>query len=275
MVWIDADAVIVDDREDIAGALEPDTQLALVRHRREDVLIPNTGVMAWRAGEFARGLLDRMWASTRFLDHPWWENAALLDALGYDFPRFNRLDRVLRRRFRAAQPLPGVQFLPGEWNWSYLDRSENPRIVHCLGVPVEQRLRDMQARHRRHVRASRARWPPCSRDRQRYASRGSRRHPRNSSSTSSVGPGTPPSPGRPSPPGLSMRASWSTTTPAGLYPAAEQLPVGAARLGGVVAVDEHEVDRLGPALAEVLAALDVPADGGAAALAHRPFDDAA
>lgn len=145
VVWIDADAVIVDDREDIAGALVPDAQLALVRHRREDVLIPNTGVMVWRAGEFARGLLDRMWSSTRFLDHPWWENAALLDALGYDFPRFNRLDRVLRRRFRAAQPVPGVQFLPGEWNWSYLDRSENPRIVHCLGVPVEQRLIDMQA----------------------------------------------------------------------------------------------------------------------------------
>ncbi len=145
VLWIDADAVIVDDGEDIASALEPYAQLALVRHRREDVLIPNTGVMVWRAGEFARGLLDRMWASTRFRDHPWWENAALLDALGYDFPRFNRLDRVLRRRFRAGQPVPGVQFLGGEWNWSYLDRSENPRIVHCLGVPVEQRLRDMQA----------------------------------------------------------------------------------------------------------------------------------
>jgi hypothetical protein len=145
VLWIDADAVIVDDHEDIADALDPDTQLALVQHRRDDELIPNTGVMVWRAGEFARDLLDRVWAATTFVDHPWWENAALLDALGYDFPRFNRLDRVLRRRFRAAPPPPGVQFLPGEWNWSYLDRSENPRIVHCLGVPVEQRLRDMQS----------------------------------------------------------------------------------------------------------------------------------
>jgi hypothetical protein len=145
VVWIDADAVIVDGSEDIVAALEPDAQLALVRHRREGVLIPNTGVMVWRSGDLSRGLLERVWASTRFIDHPWWENAALLDALGYDFPRFNRLDRVLRRRFRAAPHVPGVQFLPGEWNWSYLDRSENPRIVHCLGVPLEQRLRDMQA----------------------------------------------------------------------------------------------------------------------------------
>lgn len=145
VLWIDADAVIVDDRDDVAAALEPDTQLALVQHRRDDELIPNTGVMVWRAGDFARSLLDRMWESTKYVDHPWWENAAMLDALGYDVPRFNRLDRIRRRRLRARQPPPGVQFLPGYWNWSYLDRPADPRIIHCLGVPVEQRLRDMQA----------------------------------------------------------------------------------------------------------------------------------
>jgi hypothetical protein len=145
VLWIDADAVIVDGREDIAGELASDAQLALVQHRRDGALIPNTGVMLWRSGEFARALLDRVWANTRYLNHPWWENAALLDALGYTIPRFNRADRLLRRRLRAAHPVDGVQFLPGHWNWSYLDRAENPRIVHCLGVPVEQRLRDMQA----------------------------------------------------------------------------------------------------------------------------------
>jgi hypothetical protein len=145
VLWIDADAVIVDDRDDVADALQPDTQLALVQHRRDEELIPNTGVMVWRAGEFARTLLDRMWAATRYIDHPWWENAAMLDALGYDVPRFNRLDRIRRRRLRARHAPPGVQFLPGHWNWSYLDRPPDPRIIHCLGVPVEQRLRDMRA----------------------------------------------------------------------------------------------------------------------------------
>jgi hypothetical protein len=145
VLWIDADAVIVDDSQDIAAALAPDAQLALVQHPRDDGLVPNTGVMLWRSGEFARELLDRMWASKRFIHHPWWENAALLDALGYDFPRFNRLDRVLRRRMRAPAPSPAVQFLPGEWNWTYLNRAPDPRIMHCLAVPVEQRLRDMKA----------------------------------------------------------------------------------------------------------------------------------
>jgi glycosyl transferase family (putative galactosyltransferase) len=145
VLWIDADAVIVDDREDIAAALAPDAQLALVQHPRDDGLVPNTGVTVWRSGEFARELLDRMWASTRFIHHPWWENAALLDVLGYDFPRFNRLDRVLRRRMRPPEPSPAVQFLPGEWNWTYLNRVPDPRIMHCLAVPVDQRLRDMKA----------------------------------------------------------------------------------------------------------------------------------
>jgi hypothetical protein len=145
VLWIDADAVIVDAAEDIAGALAPAAQLGLVQHRRDAELIPNTGVMVWRSGEFARSLLDRTWGATQYLDHPWWENAALLDALGYAVPRFTRLDRLRRRRLRARPAPPGVQFLPGYWNWSYLDRAADPRIVHCLGVPVEQRLRDMQA----------------------------------------------------------------------------------------------------------------------------------
>ena len=141
-LWIDADAVIVDGSEDIAAELAPDTQLGLVRHGE----VPNTGVMVWRAGEFARSLLARTWEAKRFVHHPWWENAALLAALGYTVPRFNRLDRLLNRRLSPpAQPPPHVQFLPPEWNWAYLARVPNPRIVHCVGVPVAQRLADMQA----------------------------------------------------------------------------------------------------------------------------------
>jgi galactosyl transferase GMA12/MNN10 family len=151
VVWIDADAVIVDGRADIADDLEPGKQLGLVEHHRGDDRIPNTGVMVWRAGEFAHELLANVWSATRFIDHPWWENAALVDALGYDVPRFSRLERLLPGRPRPVRPVrpstyrEGTQFLAPEWNWAYLSRVENPRIVHCVGVPVEQRLADMQA----------------------------------------------------------------------------------------------------------------------------------
>ena len=129
--------------------------LALVRHGEQQV--PNTGVMLLRADDRARELLDRTWHAKRFVHHPWWENAALLHVLGYDLPdaldpRLRaRLSRALGRRprpFREARPSPfaaAVQFLPLEWNSVYLDRAEAPRIVHCVGVPVEQRARDMRA----------------------------------------------------------------------------------------------------------------------------------
>jgi hypothetical protein len=150
VLWIDADAVIVDGGEDVAGAL--DRELGLVQHRNGDVAVPNTGVIVLRGGAFARELLDRMWAAKRYVDHPWWENAALLDLLGYDLPsalepRWRRIGRRSRplRLARPSRFLDGTRFLPLEWNSGYLDRAERPRIVHCLGVPVEQRLRDMRA----------------------------------------------------------------------------------------------------------------------------------
>jgi galactosyl transferase GMA12/MNN10 family len=139
-VWIDADAVVVDGCDDIADELHPGKQLGLVRHGD----VPNTGVMVWRSGDFAQSLLAEIWGNRRRIDHPWWENAALLDALGYPVPSFSRLPR-LRRRPRPSRYVAGVQFLPPEWNWTYLARVENPRIVHCVGVPVEQRREDMQA----------------------------------------------------------------------------------------------------------------------------------
>jgi hypothetical protein len=150
VLWIDADAVIVDGSRDIADELEPGATLALVRHGERQV--PNTGVMLWRAGDVARDLLDRTWNATRFIHHPWWENAALLDVLGYQLPGAlepglrGRLHR--RRPFRLARPSPflaATQFLGLEWNSVYLDRAAAPRIVHCVGVPVEQRARDMKA----------------------------------------------------------------------------------------------------------------------------------
>jgi galactosyl transferase GMA12/MNN10 family len=148
VLWIDADAVIVDGSEDVAAELRPDRFLGLVRHGERKV--PNTGVMLWRAGDPARELLDRTWNARRFVDHPWWENAALLDALGYALPSAlePRWRRLRRRQFHLARPSPllgGTQFLPLEWNSVYLDRAPSPRIVHCVGVPVEQRARDMAA----------------------------------------------------------------------------------------------------------------------------------
>jgi hypothetical protein len=161
VLWIDADAVIVDPRADIASELSDDAQLALVEHRFQNQRVPNTGVMVLRAGGFCRSLLETVWDATEFVEHPWWDNAAFADALGYRLPGSlapglaGRFHRVVRRRFgRELRPCAPVrdsafmaqtQFLSNEWNSIYPDPAEQPRIVHSLGTPVKQRIRDMTA----------------------------------------------------------------------------------------------------------------------------------
>ena len=42
--------------------------------------------MVLRAGSFCRSLLDVVWDATDLIEHPWWDNAAFADALGYWLP---------------------------------------------------------------------------------------------------------------------------------------------------------------------------------------------
>jgi hypothetical protein len=161
LVWIDADALVVDPELDIADALPTGRELGLVRHRRGGQLVPNTGVMVLRGGLFAQELLGQVWDRTELLAHPWWENAALMRVLGYSLPpslesglrgRLHRIaGQALGRELRPARPrrpspfLERTAFLSTEWNSIWGDAAEHPRIVHFLGTPVAQRLNGMTA----------------------------------------------------------------------------------------------------------------------------------
>lgn len=109
VVWIDADAVIVDRNVDIAQELIPDRFLYLVEHTVRGEPRPNTGVMMLRGGEEATTFLDAVWALDRYVEHPWWENAAVCELLGYAVDPPARLD--------ATQWREQTSFLSGRWNW--------------------------------------------------------------------------------------------------------------------------------------------------------------
>jgi hypothetical protein len=88
LVWlIDADALIVDLERDVASELDPSAgPVWMANHpqqRRELESVPNAGIMIVRSDALALRLLDEVWAHTQFIDHNWWENAAILDVLGY------------------------------------------------------------------------------------------------------------------------------------------------------------------------------------------------
>lgn len=135
VLWIDADAVVVDGTDDITDELRPDDLMGLSAHvtpEGEDP-IPNCGVWLIRKNAATTEFLDAVWDSTRFIDHKWWENAAVLTLLGYELEPKVRLLRPTPMWFRA-------RLLSTAWNSVPADPSPAPRIVHFAGLSHEERL---------------------------------------------------------------------------------------------------------------------------------------
>jgi hypothetical protein len=136
VLWLDADAVVVDGTGDIAAALPATAYQGLVRHvsSRTGRELPNTGVWLLRSGERSGAFLDAVWDSGGFIYHKWWENAAVLHLLGYsvDDPGW---------RVRDSGWLTGTCWLPGEWNRvTWQGRQAPTRIRHYAGVPNRERI---------------------------------------------------------------------------------------------------------------------------------------
>ena len=83
VLWIDADVVVVNHEKDILGDLRDGAPLGLVVQETEDGAVPSTGVMlATRAAE---DTLKGLWPMNGFRRSGcWWEQAALIAALGGD-----------------------------------------------------------------------------------------------------------------------------------------------------------------------------------------------
>lgn len=136
--WIDADALIVDSSLDLRGELEPDKDLYLVEHLFPHPLgfAASAGVMLWRSTAWSRELLDDLWRDETYAAVYPWENAALLERLGYSVRPFYHA----RPTARVAR----VKLLSNEWNCVALHPAASPRINHHGGhLTLEQRRRLM------------------------------------------------------------------------------------------------------------------------------------
>lgn len=120
-LWIDSDVVIVDDSEDLP--VDDDSWQALAIHRTQDGEVPNTGV--WLCRQPMRGVLADLWQLRSFRNHPWWEQGAVMEFLGYDsWARPTGLRE-------ATELYERTTFLSTEWNSHPWDEAENPRFRHA------------------------------------------------------------------------------------------------------------------------------------------------
>lgn len=128
VLWLDADVVVVDDSEDIAVAVPASCWQGLAMHAgTSDGEHPNHGV--WLVRRSMRATLRMIWSMTQYLHHPWWEQAASLELLGYDpSSRPVRITGPSALRDRTA-------FLGSEWNCLPSANVAHPRFMHAAGQP--------------------------------------------------------------------------------------------------------------------------------------------
>jgi hypothetical protein len=138
VLWIDADAAIVDPTLDIADELGRGDLMGMVAHTYDGQVIPNCGVWVLRNHRATRRFLDAVWSHTEYLEHEWWENAAVLDELGYSVTP--RVEVTRRARMRAR-----VRHLDRAWNSILADPVARPRINHYPGRSREYRLEHLAA----------------------------------------------------------------------------------------------------------------------------------
>lgn len=125
VVWIDADVVIVDPSENITHAVHPESWQGLVEHYTPSGSVPNCGV--WVLTPAMRPVLSDAWNSGTFVNHGWWEQAAIINRMGYavtDEPRaWMETPTELYSRTTS---------LGHEWNDHPHDahRHTSPRFVH-------------------------------------------------------------------------------------------------------------------------------------------------
>ena len=128
ILWIDSDAIIVDTSLDIISEINPDTELAWVYHEYENQTHPNSGVMYIRVTinglklfRLANELID-------LIDHPWWDQAALMRILGLESQVWPIGIGTVNETIHIKE-----QKLSVDWNSIRLDPSRKPRIRHFAG----------------------------------------------------------------------------------------------------------------------------------------------
>lgn len=145
VLWVDADAIILDSSADPADLLGPDDYQAMVCLHQLGQAFPTCGVWLLRSTPKAKAFLDAVWEKEEYIHDRYWEQAAALDLLGYSIRPAHLIEPTVWSE--------GTLLLGEEWNcMPLISRSLSPcRIRHYAGERNAVRRRQM--RTDRHVLA--------------------------------------------------------------------------------------------------------------------------
>jgi galactosyl transferase GMA12/MNN10 family len=141
VLWIDADALILDPSVDLETIVPADAfqAFAVTRSLPGWGSSPCLGVWAFRAGPRAQRFLAAVWEQEDLIEHAWWEQTALMRLTGW------RIERPLGKE-HASEWDDGTFFLDEEWDMipMFPVGYAPGRIRHYAGWSYRRRRRDMR-----------------------------------------------------------------------------------------------------------------------------------
>lgn len=131
VLWLDADVVVIDDSADMI--VPPEFSQAVVQHVFSEGSVPNAGV--WLVRRRMLGVLIEIAMSDKHVSHRWWEQAALIEKMGYT------PDSAYCHQHARTELADATFLLNEEWNcWVGSQRHVRPRFMHACGLTGTQRL---------------------------------------------------------------------------------------------------------------------------------------
>jgi hypothetical protein len=136
--WIDADAVITNHNISLSSFItgNEDMVICQVQHLNEPERhkqILNCGVFLIRSCNFSKKLIETMWNKVHYINHPWWEQIAFIDAYNEQEDVRSRIRVMSARAFNSVPPWRhtmsnDAKWVPGDF------------VVHFSVYPIEVRI---------------------------------------------------------------------------------------------------------------------------------------
>ena len=153
IMWIDADAFFHKDAKNILYELDSNHEIFLVNHycsvhkgsKFKNTILTinriNCGMMIFKVSQFNLDFLEKVWNEDKYINHVWWEQAAIMDIIGLKAEITNNLNDNIGDDFYLKK----IRFLSKEWNSipsnnEISNESVNPSIIHLAGINNFERI---------------------------------------------------------------------------------------------------------------------------------------
>ena len=148
------DAFFPNDAENILSVIEEKYEIYLSSHYcsvfkgsnyKNTILTTNRincGVMIFKVSDFCIEFLDNVWSKKEYVNHFWYEQAAIMDLVGLKADITGNLKDNNGNDFYLEK----TKFLPKEWNsipsFSEIsNESIRPSIIHLAGIENNERIK--------------------------------------------------------------------------------------------------------------------------------------